>query len=227
MGHFNVLQIILDANLVVQMVMLLLLLASGLVWFLGFAKFKEIIAVQRQSEAFETQFWNSENLTELFEQKSSSAEGGTNALFLAGFSTFSELNTSAQKAPISVVMDQIVRRMQVSKNDMMRSLESHLNVLATIGSSAPYIGLFGTVWGIMHAFSALGQVKHATLTLVAPGISEALVATAMGLFVAIPAVIFYNRLVNRVDDLEQGFSTYIDAFSALVEKQLYLDRNAS
>ncbi len=149
---------------------------------------------------------------------------GTEEIFYSGFTEFARLRRTSGSSGDSV-MDGTGRAMRVSVSREVDSLETNLPFLATVGSISPYIGLFGTVWGIMHAFIALGEVKQATLAMVAPGIAEALVATAMGLFAAIPAVMAYNNLSNRVSKLEHTYATFSEEFHSILHRQAMSDKD--
>jgi biopolymer transport protein TolQ len=146
-------------------------------------------------------------------------------MFVAGFKEYTRLSKVNSKAP-EAVMDGTSRAMRVSLSREMEKLENHLPLLATIGSTSPYIGLFGTVWGIMNSFIALGAVENATLAMVAPGIAEALIATAMGLFAAIPAVIGYNRFTTQVDKIEMTYANFMEEFSNILQRQAYSEKEA-
>ncbi len=229
-AEFNLFALVADASLIVQFVMLSLLICSLIVWYVAILKFSAYRKVQKLNLFFEKQFWSSKNLWELFNaEKESKGQDfqGIKSIFFSGFNEYAILNQNQnadEPQDVDLLISQIIRKMKITLNQSMNQMEEQLNLLATIGTAAPYIGLFGTVWGIIHAFHALGQVKHATLALVAPGISEALIATAMGLFVAIPAVIFYNRLSERLNEIDQNSHVFIEEFSGLLEKQLKIKR---
>ena len=229
-AEFNLFALVADASLIVQFVMLSLLICSLIVWYVAILKFSAYRKVQKLNLVFEKQFWSSKNLWELFNAEKESKDQdfqGIKSIFFSGFNEYATLNQNQnadEPQDVDLLISQIIRKMKITLNQSMNQMEERLNLLATIGTAAPYIGLFGTVWGIIHAFHALGQVKHATLALVAPGISEALIATAMGLFVAIPAVIFYNRLSERLNEIDQNSHVFIEEFSGLLEKQLKIKR---
>ena len=212
-------ELILEASLVVQLVMLSLLIASIASWAIIFQKRRVLRIARAASDKFESQFWSGGDLAAMY-RRIATRDGGAQAMesiFEAGFREFQKLREQA-----SVSGEQLLegarRAMRVSQMKQIDRLEQSLATLATVGSTSPYVGLFGTVWGIMNAFRSLGNVQHATLAMVAPGIAEALVATAMGLFAAIPAVIFYNRYADQVDRLESRFDTFTEEFSAILSR---------
>ena len=190
----SLLDLILNASLLVQFVMLLLVLASVISWTMIFNKRKFLRYAIREAAKFENQFWSVEDLSPLYTRISSGRyePTGMEKIFEAGFKEFVRMRKQEHIEP-EAVLDGAQRSMRIAMNKEMDQLETNLSFLATVGSTSPYIGLFGTVWGIMNSFQALGTVQQATIAMVAPGISEALIATAMGLFAAIPAVIAYNR----------------------------------
>jgi biopolymer transport protein TolQ len=211
--------LILEASLIVQLVMLSLLLASIASWAIIIQKRKVLRTARSISDEFETKFWSGGDLAGMYrnlvtrDANPQAIEG----IFEAGFSEFEKLNTQAGVSG-DKMLEGARRAMRVSQMKEMDRLEQSLATLATVGSTSPYVGLFGTVWGIMNAFRSLGNVQHATLSMVAPGIAEALIATAMGLFAAIPAVIFYNRYADQVDRLESRFDTFTEEFSAILQR---------
>jgi biopolymer transport protein TolQ len=174
----------------------------------------------RAADDFETRFWSGGDLAELYRQleRDGDDESGMAAIFRAGFREFARLRTKGHKDPMAMVQG-AQRSMRVALNREVDRLENHLSTLATIGSTSPYVGLFGTVWGIMNSFTALGNVKAATLALVAPGIAEALIATAIGLFAAIPAVVAYNRYSNKVERLNNRFDDFAEEFATILQRQ--------
>ena len=211
-----------NASLLVQIVMLILLLASVLSWSIIFLKHRNLKFAKGISESFEDQFWNSgKDLTHIFRELESRKDEivGLEVIFLSGFREFIRLHGTASKSK-EMVMDGTYRSMKVSLSREVEELENNLPTLATIGSVSPYIGLFGTVWGIMHAFVALSAVKNATLAMVAPPIAEALIATAMGLFAAIPAVIAYNRYSSTVEKIENDYINFMDEFSTILNRRV-------
>lgn len=213
--------LVLDASIVVQLVMLLLVLASIASWAVIYAKWRELRSVRDASTAFEMQFWSGGQVSELYRdvQQNESSSGGTERMFAAGFGEYARLQKQGHDP--QHVLDGAQRAMRISLSRETDRLDLSLSFLATVGSTSPYIGLFGTVWGIMNSFIALADVHQATLALVAPGIAEALIATAMGLFAAIPAVIFYNRFFNEVGRLERRFENFIEEFTALLHRQVH------
>ncbi len=212
----------LNASLLVKMVMLLLLAVS---WTLIFQRWKLFGYALKTINGFEDTFWSGIELTKLYQQFSMAKRGhpeinGAESIFLAGFKEFVRLRKQTGIQP-AAVMEGTQRAMRVAMAKEVERLEMHLPFLATIGSVSPYVGLFGTVWGIMNSFRALGSVQQATLSMVAPGISEALVATAMGLFAAIPAVIAYNRYSNRLQGLVNRYETFFEEFTSILHRQAY------
>jgi len=210
-----------NASVLVQLVMGLLLGVSLMSWWYIFLKLFAIRNEVRLTEEFEDAFWHNRNLNELYKQASSSPRSGLGALeriFSAGFVEFVKLRKQ-QGVDISSVMDGTRRAMRATYQREMDRLESHLAFLASVGSVSPYVGLFGTVWGIMNAFRGLSNVGQATLAHVAPGIAEALVATAMGLFAAIPAVVAYNRYAHDIDRLATRFESFTEEFSNVLQRQ--------
>ncbi|VEG89984.1 biopolymer transport protein TolQ [Legionella spiritensis] len=215
-GHANILGYFLQAGLVVKFVMLILLLASLVSWTLIIQRAWFFNRKKQQSMLFEKRFWDSSDLSKLFADIDSNKEEqeGLAAIFHAGFKEY--VRTRKQG---SVVLNPIQRVMQISHAKEAVRLEKHLPFFASVGSIAPYVGLFGTVWGIMTSFSALGQAQQATIAMVAPGISEALVATALGLFTAIPAVIAYNRYSTRANNLLDNYDLFQEELVSLIEQQ--------
>jgi biopolymer transport protein TolQ len=218
-GDISILGLVLQAGVVVQFVMLLLLLASIASWGIIFRKRSVIGRAMSTANDFERGFWSGGDLGEMY-QRVASAPGeaqGMAGIFEAGFREFGRLR---KQGGISAehVLEGSRRAMMVSQRREMDRLEDSLAWLATIGSTSPYVGLFGTVWGIMNSFTALGNVQYATLSQVAPGIAEALIATAMGLFAAIPAVIAYNRYADQVGRLESRYDTFMEEFSSILQR---------
>ena len=212
--------LILNASLLVQLVMLILLVASVFSWTAIFDRYKTLKEAKEESETFESRFWSGGDLGELYRrlEKDPTLEGQS-AIFVAGFKEYARLREH-EAEPMAIV-EGVRRAMRASVGRELDKLENHLSFLATVGSTSPYVGLFGTVWGIMNAFQALGNVKQATLNLVAPGIAEALIATAMGLFAAIPAVVAYNRFANSVERLENRYDDFIEEFSNVLQRQAH------
>jgi len=215
------LDLILNASLLVQLVMLLLLLMSLYSWYLIFSKSRDIKFAKREANEFEEEFWQTQNLSKLYAGLQEEGDSkGTASIFQVGYNEFIKLRKSQGMPPADMVSG-AQRAMKVAINREADDLEIHLSTLATIGSISPYIGLFGTVWGIMHSFHALGDVQQATLAMVAPGISEALIATALGLFAAIPAVMAYNHAIAEIDRLLNQYEGFMDDFCGLLQRQAY------
>ncbi|MEM6937669.1 MAG: protein TolQ [Pseudomonadota bacterium] len=219
MGDFNPLELILQASTMVQFVMLILLLASFSSWWIIFGKRKVISTARRDADDFEERFWSGVDLAALFREISAERNrvAGLESIFEAGFREFAR--TRQSKRTSGRVLESAERAMRVALNRELDHLENHLSYLATVGSTSPYVGLFGTVWGIMISFNALANVNQATIAMVAPGISEALIATAMGLFAAIPAVVAYNKYSSEVERLEGRYDTFKEEFSTILHRQ--------
>jgi biopolymer transport protein TolQ len=221
-ADMSFLHLITGASVVVQLVMLLLLIASIMSWFIVFRKWRVVGNARRQADKFEDLFWSGKELGTLYNQIANGRENsGMAAIFEVGFKEFMRQQNQPGGNP-EAILEATQRRMRVVVNRELDNLESSLPFLATVASSSPYIGLFGTVWGIMNSFRALGAVNNATLAMVAPGIAEALIATAMGLFAAIPAVIAYNRYVNQVDRLSSRYDNFLEEFYNLLHRQAYM-----
>jgi len=215
--------LILQASPLVQLVMAILVLASIFSWTIIFDRSRVLKRAQQEAEDFENRFWAGGDLSELFRSVDREREdlNGSAAIFHAGFREFMRLRENPSVEPMALV-EGARRGMKVAMSRELDALEHHLSFLASVGSTSPYIGLFGTVWGIMHAFQALGNVKQATLNLVAPGIAEALIATAMGLFAAIPAVLAYNKYANSVQRLENRYDDFVEEFSNILQRQAHV-----
>lgn len=199
--------------------MLILLGFSVACWAMIFQRHKVLKSARVQLQQFEDKFWSGADLSKLYSETSAKANAqGIESLFLAGFKEFARLRKSQINNPQSIV-DGTHRAMRVALSREVDNLEMHLPFMATVGSISPYIGLFGTVWGIMNSFIAIGAVKQATLQMVAPGIAEALIATAMGLFAAIPAVMAFNRFSHKVEKLENSYGNFMDEFSSILQRQ--------
>ncbi len=216
----SIFHLILDASVLVQLVMGLLLLVSLMSWWYIFLKMFAVRQAVRQSEEFEEAFWNSADLNGLYRDVTNERDdvGSMARIFAAGLTEFVKLKKK-HGVDNSAVMDGTRRAMRATYQREMDNLESHLSFLATVGSVSPYVGLFGTVWGIMNAFRSLANVGQATLAHVAPGIAEALVATAMGLFAAIPAVVAYNRYSHDTTRLSSRFESFMEEFSNVLQRQ--------
>ncbi len=223
------LTLILNASVIVQLVMALLLAVSAMSWTYIFRKMFAIRSAQSQTEEFERAFWSGGNLATLYQdaisnrRKSSGSTGALERIFEAGMSEFSKARAVGAKANMdsSALLDGARRAMRAAYQREMDALESHLAFLASVGSVSPYVGLFGTVWGIMNSFRGLANVQQATLAAVAPGIAEALIATAIGLFAAIPAVVAYNRFSHDIDRLAIRFESFIEEFSNILQRQAH------
>ncbi|GAL05338.1 protein TolQ [Photobacterium aphoticum] len=221
-AELSILDLFLQASLLVKIVMLILLGMSVASWTMIIKRSQVLSRAKAKATRFEDRFWSGIDLSQLYQEVQARKDSltGTEQIFHAGFKEFARLHRSNGKAP-EAVMEGTSRAMRVALSREVDELETSLPFLATVGSITPYIGLFGTVWGIMHAFIALGAVKQATLAMVAPGIAEALVATAMGLFAAIPAVMFYNKLTNQVSKLEHNYATFMEEFSSILHRQAF------
>ena len=218
----TVFSMIANASIVVKIVMGLLLVASLFSWTYIFMKVFQIRRARAQAEAFEREFWSGSDLVGLYQRAASGryAAAGMERIFEAGFKEFLKLKGRAG-SDISALLDGTRRAMKATYQREMDALESHLAFLATVGSVSPYVGLFGTVWGIMNAFRGLSNVAQATLAQVAPGIAEALVATAMGLFAAIPAVIAYNRFTHDIDRLASRYESFMEELQNILQRQAH------
>jgi biopolymer transport protein TolQ len=216
-NELSVLDLIVDASPVVQAVMLLLALASVASWAIIFAKARVISGSSRQARRFEKEFWSGGDLGALYRTIETKGRSGTGmkSIFESGFGEYSRLRATT---PPDQLLEGARRAMRVSQLRELDRLEKNLAMLATIGSTSPYVGLFGTVWGIMSAFHNLGNAQQATLAAVAPGISEALITTAMGLFAAIPAVVAFNRFSDQVSRLDLRFDTFMEEFSTILQR---------
>ncbi len=218
-GQLSVLSLILEAGIVVKIVMLILMSASIVSWAMIIQRNKALSLALDESRKFEDRFWSGIDLSKLYNEVSARANvSGMEALFKAGFKEFARLHKTSARSP-AAVMEGTQRAMRVGLSREVERLEAHLPFLATVGSISPYIGLFGTVWGIMNAFMALGAVQQATLAMVAPPIAEALIATAIGLFAAIPAVIAYNKFSHSVEQLENSYANFVEEFSNILHRQ--------
>ena len=219
----SVISMILNASIVVKVVMAILAAASMLSWTYIFMKLFAVRRARRLADEFEREFWGGSDLVGLYQRASSGryAASGMERIFEAGFKEFLKLK-GRPGADMSALLDGTRRAMKATYQREMDALEAHLSFLATVGSVSPYIGLFGTVWGIMNAFRGLSNVAQATLAQVAPGIAEALVATAMGLFAAIPAVIAYNRFSHDIDRLASRYESFMEELQNILQRQAHL-----
>ncbi|NRQ42757.1 protein TolQ [Rheinheimera sp. YQF-2] len=218
-GEISILGLLIEASFVVQLVMLILLAMSVMSWTMIFRRRKALSEAVVDAKKFEDRFWSGVDLAKLYNEVSArAANNGLEALFKAGFKEFARLHKTNSRQP-AAVMEGTQRAMRVGLSREVERLEMHLPFLATVGSISPYIGLFGTVWGIMNSFIALGAVEQATLSMVAPGIAEALIATAIGLFAAIPAVIAYNKFSHQVEMLESSYANFVEEFANILHRQ--------
>tara|TARA_R110002072_G_scaffold66828_6_gene164283 strand:- start:10065 stop:10775 length:711 start_codon:yes stop_codon:yes gene_type:complete len=227
--QLSLLDLVWNASFTVQFVMATLLLASVVSWYMIVNRYLYFRDANDEMYRFEERFWSGVDLSQLYrEGNERAADGyailGMESIFRAGFKEFSRL--AQQSGMDSEAMIEGARRsMRVAVMREEERLERHLAFLASVGSTSPYIGLFGTVWGIMHSFRGLANSTQATLATVAPGISEALIATAMGLFAAIPAVLAYNRFASKVEVLNNRYDTFVDEFSGILYRQAYTVRS--
>jgi biopolymer transport protein TolQ len=219
-SELSLLDLVLNASIVVQLVLVSLVLASITSWTMIFDRSRVLKRARRSADDFEQRFWSGGDLSALYRDLEQDKRGinGLASIFRAGFREYVRLRKGDNRDSMAVLQG-TERSMRVALSRELDRLEVNLPFLATVGSTSPYVGLFGTVWGIMNAFHALGNVKQATLALVAPGISEALVATAIGLFAAIPAVIAYNRYSNQVERLNSRYEEFMEEFSTLLQRQ--------
>jgi len=213
--------LIMEASLLVQLVMLILLVASVVSWFIIKRKQELLSRANKAAIKFEDEFWSGGDLSELFSKLSKRRldREGMEKVFETGFKEYAR--SVKHTDDTAFMLASIQRSMKVALAREEDKLESHLSTLATIGSTSPYVGLFGTVWGIMNSFTALGTVKHASLAMVAPGIAEALIATAMGLFAAIPAVVAYNRFADMTDRLTGRYENFAEEFATILQRQAH------
>ena len=217
----SIIHLIGGASLVVQLVMLILLLASFISWSLILSFRRQLKSVKSGIISFENEFWSAEDLTQLYTRisRDENRVEGLEKIFESGFKEFLKLRKKENLDP-GDILDGAQRAMKVAIDRELEVFEARLPTLATVGSVSPYIGLFGTVWGIMNSFQSLSNVHQATLALVAPGIAEALVATAMGLFAAIPAVIAYNRFSSELDRIQGKYEIFVEEFLAILRRQV-------
>ncbi|MCE7903827.1 MAG: protein TolQ [Gammaproteobacteria bacterium PRO9] len=221
-GHTSLLDLVTSASLIVQAVMLLLLAASVLSWAIIVRKRRVLRDAVAGSDAFESSFWSGGDLSAIYRDITRDGQPPADmaGLFEAGFREFRRLREQPDMTA-EQMLEGVRRAMHVAQMREMDRLEESLSTLATIGSTSPYVGLFGTVWGIMNSFQGLGNVQSATLAAVAPGISEALVATAMGLFAAIPAVVAYNRYADKVTRLEVRYDSFSEEFFSVLQRHAH------
>jgi biopolymer transport protein TolQ len=217
----SIVQLMLHASLVVQLVVAALLAVSLASWTVIFRKLFGLKRVRALNEGFERDFWSGQNLQDLYAEAAKRAEsaGPMNRIFASGMREFMKLR-ERRVADAGALLDGARRAMRASFQRELDTVESHLSFLASVGSVSPYVGLFGTVWGIMHAFTGLANLQQVTLATVAPGIAEALVATAIGLFAAIPAVLAYNRFARDIDRIAIQMETFIEEFSNILQRNI-------
>ena len=219
----SILTLVAEATVPVQLVMAMLVLASIGSWVIIFQRLITLRAARDEFELFESDFWSGEDLRVIYRDATEREEGavqpGAEQVFVSGFREFTRLSTSANTDP-EWVMQGVSRAMRVALQREEERLSAYLPFLATVGSTSPYVGLFGTVWGIMNSFRELATVNQASLATVAPGISEALIATAIGLFAAIPAVIGYNRFAASIDSLMGRYDSFADEFASILQRSL-------
>ena len=221
-ADLSLVALVLNATLPVQLVMAILVLASVVSWTMIFRKYFVLGRAARAANNFEDQFWSGIDLVEVFNRIDVRRSGanGMERIFHAGFKEFARLR-GQRTAEARDILTGTERAMRIALGREVDYLEVGLSFLATVGSTSPYIGLFGTVWGIMNSFRALGNVQQATIAMVAPGIAEALIATAMGLFAAIPAVIAYNRFAHDVERIHNRYDAFVDEFSTILQRQAH------
>ncbi len=217
----SIVELVANASLVVKLVLTLLTLVSIMSWYYIFRKWFELRDARGKTDQFEREFWSGGSLETLYQSAVNDRHhtGGLERIFEAGYREFTKLRGQRSLDPATIV-DGVRRGMRATYQREVDDLEAHLAFLATVGSVSPYVGLFGTVWGIMHSFRGLSSMVSATLQAVAPGIAEALVATAIGLFAAIPAVVAYNRYAHDADRLAVRFESFIEEFSNILQRQL-------
>ncbi|WP_408595716.1 protein TolQ [Limnohabitans sp.] len=225
---FSIVHLLLNASWVVQVVVLMLMGVSITSWTAIFRKIISLQRVKTLNEEFEREFWSGTSLNELYASAAKNAKlsGPMERIFASGMREYQKLR-ERRINDSSALMDGARRAMRASYQREMDAIESNLSLLASVGSVSPYVGLFGTVWGIMHAFTGLASMQQVTLATVAPGIAEALVATAIGLFAAIPAVVAYNRFARDVDRVSIQQETFIEEFSNILQRSVGNQANAS
>jgi biopolymer transport protein TolQ len=217
----SIVKLLLDASLVVQLVVALLLVVSLASWTAIFGKLFGLKRVRDANESFEREFWSGQNLQDLYADASKKAAdaGPMSRIFASGMREFMKLR-ERRVTDAGALLDGARRAMRASFQRELDVVESKLSFLASVGSVSPYVGLFGTVWGIMHAFTGLANLQQVTLATVAPGIAEALIATAIGLFAAIPAVLAYNRFARDIDRIAIQMETFIEEFSNILQRNI-------
>ncbi|MEI7950441.1 MAG: protein TolQ [Gammaproteobacteria bacterium] len=226
-ASMSIWSLIINAGLVVQLVMFGLLSMSVMSWVVVIQKWLVLNDAENEVSGFEKRFWSGMDLSQLFRESTGKQKGaaviGLENLFRSGFKEFTRLR---QQPGIEseAVMEGAQRAMRVALSREEKVLEKHLSLLATVSSVSPYIGLFGTVWGIMNSFIGLAGQSQASIQVVAPGIAEALIATAMGLFAAIPALMFYNRYASQLDSVLHSYYTFVDEFTSILHRQAHSKR---
>lgn len=223
-GNLDLVQLLLHASLPVQFVMLLLLFASLASWLIIFRKRSMLARVEKESDQFEERFWSGAELSKLYAGVTERNRdiGGMEAIFEGGFREFNRIR-QRRGVDSRIQLEGAQRAMRATTSRELDGLERNLEFLANVGSISPYVGLFGTVWGIMISFHGLASASEATIASVAPGISEALLATAMGLFAAIPAVWAYNRFATKVERIAVRYDTFAEEFSSILQRQAHLE----
>ena len=224
-GDLNVLALVLGASLPVKLVLALLVVFSFASWFIIFRKKAMLDRAMRGADEFEERFWSGADLAGLFREVTAHGEQitGIESIFEAGFREFARLRQRRGQMDARTMLEGAQRGMRVAQTREIDRLEQNLEFLANVGSISPYVGLFGTVWGIMIAFQGLASVKEATIAMVAPGISEALIVTAMGLFAAIPAVWAYNRYSTKLERVVTRYDNFVEEFSSILQRQAHVD----
>ena len=220
----DMLALVLHASIPVQLVLVLLLFASVASWVIIFRKKRVLDRAEREADRFEERFWSGSELSKLYAGASERNRdiGGLEAIFEGGFREFNRIR-QRKGVESRIQLEGAQRAMRATASRELDGLEHNLEFLANVGSISPYVGLFGTVWGIMISFQGLANVKEATIATVAPGISEALIATAMGLFAAIPAVWAYNRFATKVERIATRYDAFAEEFSSILQRQAHLD----
>lgn len=221
-ADMSILGLFLNASVIVQIIMISLMLLSIISWAMIFDRRRSLNRAVENGNLFEQRFWSGLDLGKLYKDltERNKIPTGMELLFVAGYREFARLRKQ-EGTSAEAVMDGTHRAMRVAYSREIDKIEVHLSFLATVGSTTPYVGLFGTVWGIMNSFIALGSVKQATLAMVAPGIAEALIATAMGLFAAIPAVIAYNQFTHKVQKIETQYENFVEEFSGILHRRAH------
>jgi biopolymer transport protein TolQ len=217
-ADLSIIRLVIEASIPVQLVLALLAFASVMSWAIIFNKSSLLRRARREADQFETSFWSGGDLAQLYRNvESRGRTTGMANIFELGFREFARLRQQGA-VPVEQLLEGARRSMRVAQLKEIDRLEHSLSTLATVGSTSPYVGLFGTVWGIMSAFASLGNAQQATLAMVAPGISEALITTAIGLFAAIPAVIAFNRYADQVGRLEVRYDAFMEEFSSILQR---------